>query len=222
MKRTPEPELMDDAAQAEAYAAADFAESDNRLVRLFADRFVDDFDGRVVDLGCGPGNITFRFAAAHPRCTVLGVDGAAAMVAQAEKRRAEGDPGSHRCTFRVSTLPDPSLPERAFDAVLSNSLLHHLADPATLWETVHHLAAPGAFVLMGDLFRPDTEQTARDLVARCAANEPGVLRQDFYNSLLAAFTPDEVRQQLRQARLTPLAVERISERHLMVWGHLPT
>jgi hypothetical protein len=47
-----------------------------------------------------------------------------------------------------------------------------------------------------------------------------VLKRDFYNSLCAAFTPDEVRSQLSEASLDCLEVKTISDRHVVVSGVL--
>jgi hypothetical protein len=52
---------------------------------------------------------------------------------------------------------------------------------------------PGAPVLVMDLMRPASPAAAEALVEQYAAGEPEVLRRDFYNSLLAAFEPGEVR-----------------------------
>jgi len=38
--------------------------------------------------------------------------------------------------------------------------------------------------------------------------------------LLAAYRPDEVRQQLARAGLEDLTVEVVSDRHMIVWGTL--
>ena len=46
-----------------------------------------------------------------------------------------------------------------------------------------------------------------------------MLKEDFYNSLLAAFTPAEVEDQLAAAGLS-LEIETISDRHLLVSGRL--
>src|SRR3569832_952689 len=76
MQRIPEPELMDDDAQARAYAEADFEDAHARFIALFRERFaVVDITGTVLDLGCGPADITVRFARAYPRCVVHGVVG---------------------------------------------------------------------------------------------------------------------------------------------------
>ena len=62
MNRTPEPELMDGLEQAQAYAAADFAAGDQALIERLAQLFPGGLGARLVDLGCGPGNISFRLA----------------------------------------------------------------------------------------------------------------------------------------------------------------
>jgi hypothetical protein len=102
--------------------------------------------------------------------------------------------------------------------VISNSLLHHLRDPHALWSTLAHAAAPGAAVYVMDLMRPASRAAARSLVAAHAGGEPAVLVRDFYHSLLAAYTPAEVRTQLVRAGLSRLKVEAVSDRHLIAWG----
>ncbi len=81
--------------------------------------------------------------------------------------------------------------------------------------------APGAAVLVMDLFRPESEADAWRIVEQYSASEPEVLKRDFFNSLCAAFTPDEVREQLAAAGLGALHVQTVSDRHLTVSGRLP-
>jgi 2-polyprenyl-3-methyl-5-hydroxy-6-metoxy-1,4-benzoquinol methylase len=119
-----------------------------------------------------------------------------------------------------ATLPSGRIGEAAYDIVLSNSLLHHLHDPAVPWGTIKSAAKPGATVLVMDLFRPPSEAAAAALVTAHAATAPEVLRRDFHNSLLAAFTPEEVEEQLGAAGLEQLRVERVSDRHLAVGGRI--
>ena len=64
MQRITEPELMDEAEQARAYAMADFAEPNERFVGYFETEFPDLKTGSVLDLGCGPGDIVLRLE--HP------------------------------------------------------------------------------------------------------------------------------------------------------------
>jgi ubiquinone/menaquinone biosynthesis C-methylase UbiE len=219
MQRITEPELMDDAAQASAYAAADFSDAHRRIVDAFAEYFpADELAGSVLDLGCGPGDISFRFAARFPGCSVLGVDGAAAMIRLANERKSQDVACGERVRFIEGLLPGAAIPTARYAAIISNSLLHHLHDPAVLWKTVARHADPGTRIYVVDLFRPQSTVTARRLVKNYAANEPDVLRRDFYNSLCAAFEPHEVEAQLAAAGLAGLAVDVISDRHLVVHG----
>lgn len=106
------------------------------------------------------------------------------------------------------------------DVILSNSLLHHLHNPQVLWQCIIELARPGCRVCVMDLVRPDSTKQASAIVNQYAADEHEILKQDFYHSLLAAFRPDEVVQQLRTASLSRLQTSIISDRHLLVAGRL--
>ena len=225
MERVPEPELMDGAEQAAAYAAADFSASDGAVIARLGELFPGGLGSQVVDLGCGPGNISFRLAELRPApAQVLAIDGAPSMLALAarelERRRQAQPELPRRLLFRLSCLPDPALPG-GFSAVVSNSLLHHLHDPAVLWGAVRQLAAPGACIYVKDLRRPADASAVEALVQRHAADAPPVLQRDYRASLHAAFTPEEVRGQLRAAGLAgSLQVAPTDDRYLEVWGRL--
>ena len=219
MERIPEPELMDDAAQALAYAEADFEKPNSRFVGMFASRVGRMPEGSaVLDLGCGPGDITLRIARAQPGVHVHGLDGSAAMLSFGIAALGAEPALAGRVRFLEGLVPGAALPRERYEAVVSNSLLHHLHEPSGLWETVRRHAAPGAPVLVMDLMRPASPDAARALVEQYAGDEPEVLKRDFFNSLLAAFEPGEVRDQLAAAGLAGLAVEEASDRHLVVWG----
>lgn len=141
------------------------------------------------------------------------------MLEQARARASRCRAGGPRVRWVQFVLPSDDLAVGAFEAVVSNSMLHHLHDPTVLWRTILRIAAPGAAVLVGDLRRPRTETDASALVQTYAADEDPVLKEDFFASLCAAFQPDEVRAQLREVGLA-LTVEEIGDRHLVVWGRI--
>ena len=206
---------MEGVEQAQAYAAADFAASDTAFVERFVALFGTDHDGEIADLGCGPGNIALTLATRLPTARIVGIDGSAAMIAIARQR---GRRLAERVRFVEARVPDPALSRAHFSAVVSNSLLHHLPDPAALWSTVTAIGRPGAPVLIGDLRRPASAAEARHIVDIYAPDAPAVLRDDFLASLHAAFEPDEVRAQLKAAGLHRWRVEVTSDRHLQVVG----
>jgi SAM-dependent methyltransferase len=221
MKRRPEPELMDGAHQALAYAEADFSEANTLFLTLLGRLAPGLAEGaRALDLGCGPADIPIRFLRAYPGTYCDALDGSAAMLEHA-KSALDRLPGiAPRCRLLCRSLPCTDLPRAHYDLILSNSLLHHLHDPQVLWRTVHETAKPGAAVLVMDLMRPASAGWAEALVATYAADAPEVLRNDFRNSLFAAFEPQEVVAQLQEAGLRGLEVGVVSDRHLAVSGRL--
>ncbi|MBK1648067.1 class I SAM-dependent methyltransferase [Rhabdochromatium marinum] len=227
MQRRPEPELMDTAEQAIAYARADFRDSNNLFIRLLEQHWPDSGAAKrngctAIDLGCGPADIVLRFLRAWPQAHCTAVDGSAAMLAEAQHLLDATPELQPRAQLVQATLPDPSLGQQCFDLILSNSLLHHLHQPEGLWHSVRQLGRPGAFVLIMDLLRPPEPSWVEALVKTYAAGEPEVLCNDFRHSLRAAFEPAEVQAQLRAAELDgALDVHVVSDRHLAVWGQLP-
>ena len=219
MQRIPEAELMEGEEQALAYARANFDEPHAMFIRLFQEDVDHDITGMVLDLGCGTADITVRFAKAYPQCRLDGIDGSKSMLHHAHELLAQSNL-IDRVNLIHGYIPGMSLSDRHYDAVISNSLLHHLQDPMVLWDTIRQCAKPKVPVFVMDLLRPEDEVQANNLVEENAANEPEILQRDFYNSLLAAYSIDEVKDQLRQSRLEHLAVKIVSDRHFIVSGYL--
>jgi len=230
MQRIPEPELMDEAQQALAYAEADFSRSDQAFLQTILERL--DLSGlaarRAVDLGCGPGNISFRLAEALPSLPVLAIDGAAAMLEPALRRQQAEPDRWPLLRFLLECLPlqDATLKalpqafQPPFQLLVSNSLLHHLHQSEVLWTTLRQLGTTGSLVVLRDLRRPDSATALEALVEQHAGDAPPLLRRDYRASLQAAFRPEEVELQLRCAGLTCLAVEAVEDRYLDVSGVL--
>lgn len=220
MRRVPEPELMLSDAQARAYAQADFAEPHSRYVELFAEKFPHrPARATVLDLGCGAADVTIRFAQANPGYVFDAVDGSPAMLKYARRAVAR-----RRLSARIrliqGVLPHTALRRASYDVIMCTSFLHHLRDPSVLWETVRKYSASGTIVFVADLKRPRSIDVAKRLVEKYSGAEPAILKRDFLNSLLAAFTPAEVKAQLRRAGLDGLHIEVISDRHLIVYGEI--
>jgi 2-polyprenyl-3-methyl-5-hydroxy-6-metoxy-1,4-benzoquinol methylase len=218
MERVLEPEIMDDPEQALAYARAGFEAENQGFVDRFVEYYSDFTEGHVLDLGCGPADIPIRLVQALPGCRVTGVDASLPMIRLGEEAvRSAGlsDRISLRCErFQSYTLKEPA------DAVISNSLVHHLTNPLKFWYALKQLVKPGSYILVMDLLRPATSEAAEAIVEEYAANESPILRRDFYNSLLAAFTEDEVAAQLAELNLSRLMIDVIDDRHWVVGGRV--
>jgi trans-aconitate methyltransferase len=217
-QRIPEPELMDSTEQVEAYAGADFSESDTRFIQELCLAFPEAPEGITIDLGCGPGNICIKYAERNKNATIIGLDGGANMLKKAEEFAGHTFPNLR---FQFSLLPAvPESLKGKCALLLSNSLLHHLTDPMALWNAMLALAKPGAKFFVGDLHRPATFEEALIQKNTYAANAPAVLQEDFYNSLLAAYTTEEIESQLNECGIRNYHIFRPTDRHVYIYGSL--
>jgi trans-aconitate 2-methyltransferase len=90
---------------------------------------------RVVDLGCGPGNVTSVIRARFPQAEVTGVDGSEAMLAKARAAVPE-------CRFDLADIAGWA-PAEAPDVIFSNVALHWLGDHAALFPRLLRVLTPG-------------------------------------------------------------------------------
>ncbi len=218
MERTLEREIMDDPAQVVAYAQADFEEENQGFVDRFLELYPDLEAAHIVDLGCGPGDIPIRLAKQLPQCNISACDASGPMIAHArEAVRAAGL--ENRVQLLEQSFQDLTLAEPA-DGLISNSLVHHIPNPLRFWYAVKTLVKPGGSVLVMDLLRPESPEQAQAIVEEYAAEESGQLREDFLNSLHAAFTEDEVAAHLAELNLSRLMVDVPDDRHWMVYGRV--
>lgn len=218
-QRILEPELMDGDEQVRAYAEANFEQPHSAFIQLFKQTFLEErIQGCILDLGCGPGDITFRFARAFPDCCVHGIDGSPSMLSYGNEILSSAADIRDRVELVYGRLPEVNPPRPDYRTIITNSLLHHLENPQTLWNSVKKYSSSGTKVFVMDLRRPANTHIARELTETYAADEPLTLQHDFYHSLLAAFRVDEVKQQLAEADLDYLSVRESSDRHLLVSG----
>ena len=218
MQRTLEPEeIMDKDENVLAYTKADFSSVNQK--------FVDDLIKKypnikiVLDLGCGPADIPIRLAQALPKIYITAIDASKKMIESAKAAVTKARLNNH-ITLVQAYLPGLPFKPKTFDGIISNSILHHLPDPNVLWEEIKLLGKSGAAVFIMDLLRPDSKEKAKEIVEQYSGNEHPLLKEDFCNSLLAAFTLNEIKDQLKNANLLNLNAEVISDRHWLVTGIL--
>jgi len=217
MQRTLESEIMDKEENVLAYSSADFSSVNQK----FVDDFVKKYSHvkNVLDLGCGPADIPIRLAQILPKVHITAIDASKKMIESA-KQAVTKERLNNKIILMQAYLPGLPFKSKIFDGVISNSLLHHLPNPNVFWEEIKHLGKSGSAVFIMDLLRPDLPQKAKEIVEQYSGNESQILKEDFYNSLLAAFTLDEIKEQLKKADLSKLNAEAISDRHWLVSGIL--
>jgi 2-polyprenyl-3-methyl-5-hydroxy-6-metoxy-1,4-benzoquinol methylase len=218
MKRLLEPDIMK-GESAIAYSAGNFDEAHGRFVKLFCESVQSGREpANLLDIGCGHADILIRLAGALDRFILHGIDGSETMI-QIAKDRIRTLGMANRIQIWQERIPGPCpglLP--TYDALVSNSLLHHLTDPVEFWAFLKERSHPGTFVFVMDLHRPGSQELTRDLVASHAGGDSPVLRKDFFNSLLASYEASEISAQLAEAGLRELNVQTPDPLHWLVSG----
>ncbi len=225
MKRTPEPELMQIPSQVRAYADADFSRSDSMVVKSLeeylkkAGRTLNKND-LIFDMACGPGNISERIAKNWPFVNVVGIDGSKEMLNEAENRLSGNL--TKNLSYKLIDINsiasgDTNLPYKA-DVLVSNSALHHFHDPYCFWNALKKLGKTKSIHIHRDLIRPASLEKAFELKEKHLSNSPEILKKDFYASLKASFTVEEVSRQLVDAGLSHLEVFQIDELYFEIIG----
>ena len=210
MKRIVEPEVMDTVEEGAEYDAMDHtgpnASFMERLLELGA-------AGRFLDIGTGPGHIPLLICEELPGSSVLGVDLSENMLIHANRHR-EGSAFVERIEYKLMDAKDLELPDGHFDAVYSNTILHHIPDPRPFLSEAYRMLRPGGALLIRDLFRPESEERRDELVELYAVGASENQRELFRASLHAAFTPDELRAIADEAGLKSAEVVIDSDRHM--------
>lgn len=212
LPRVLEPEAMDTPDEAREYDAMDHAAVNAAFVADFLAAHGPCRGGAILDVGTGPARIPIALARADPLAPVLGIDLARHMLDRA--RRNVDEAGlSGRIKLQNVDAKGVPYPDGQFEAVISNSIVHHIPEPAAALAEMARLVAPGGTLFARDLCRPGDEAGLARIVREYAGDESESARALFEASLRAALTLGEMRDLVAALGLPPEGVAMSSDRH---------
>ena len=168
--------------------------------------------GRLLDVGCGPGNIALKIARRWPGVQVVGVDFSQNMILAA-RAAAASQQLTARAEFLAGDAKKLPFPDGALDFVLSNSVLHHLHDPLGMLDEMARVVKPGGLVLLRDLRRPGRLIFPWH-VRWYGRHYSGLMKKLFTDSVRAAYTGEELARMLHASRLAAARVFYHERTHL--------
>jgi len=206
---------MDSPQEALDYDAMDH-EAVNRdfvdclLARIGAQSWGDTCD--VLDLGTGTAQIPIELCSRDHRFRVMATDLSSPMldVAYANVNIAELN---ERVVLELQDSKSLPYESHRFHVVISNSIVHHVPKPQTVFAEALRMVVSDGLVLFRDLARPQDERTLGQFVDIDAADANDHQKEMFANSLRAALSLDEVRALVRELGCPPESVTMTSDRH---------
>jgi ubiquinone/menaquinone biosynthesis C-methylase UbiE len=221
LERVLEPEVMDTAEEARDYDSMDHAAVNTR--------FCDDllaFAGtrplsRVVDFGTGTALIPIALAGRAPGLAIVGIDLSEHMLALGRSNVARAGLSSRVSLDLVDAKGTP-YEDGAFGATISNSIIHHIPEPALGFAEMWRVTAKGGLLFVRDLHRPNDDAEVDRLVSLYAGEPPTDparvasfenQRALFRASLCAALTVAEVAAMIAALGVPASAVTMTSDRH---------
>jgi ubiquinone/menaquinone biosynthesis C-methylase UbiE len=188
--------------------------------------FVDDLyrrgapRGQILDVGTGTARIPIELCQRSTDLRVHAIDLAECMLEVARLNIAQSGLADRIELERVDAKQMP-YSEESFSAVVSNSIVHHIPDPAPVIREAVRVTARGGRLFFRDLLRPSSEQQLDQIVRDHAGDESHHARQLFAMSLRAALTVDEFRQIVQPLGFGPQTVTQTSDRH-WTWDAMKT
>jgi len=231
MERIPEPELMVKKEQVISYDEADFSEGEINLINqinyyLFRKNISLGEKDLIVDLGCGPGNMSEKLAIKWPNTEVVGIDGSKEMILRAEynKSISTNQEKLKNLRYICSDIKDIKsnnyLPKKRISLLVSNSLIHHISNLEDFFDTIRSLSSNITVNFHKDLKRPLDEKYALELKAKCSTKYNDILTNDYYASLKASYTFKELKNFTLKNNLSSLDVFEDGDNYLIVYGNV--
>jgi ubiquinone/menaquinone biosynthesis C-methylase UbiE len=231
LSRTLEPEVMDTREDAWDYDSMDHAEVNRRFVEdllgaeLIPITGAHSNDSRitplpegednpllVLDIGTGTAQIPILLCQATDDVRVIAADAAVSMLDLA-RLNVEIAGLRERIQLDHSDAKQMAYRDSMFDAVISNSIVHHIPEPRGVLREAVRVTKPGGLLFFRDLQRPADEQAVDQLIETYAAGCNEHQRTLFRDSLHAALTADEIRALVAELGFPPETVEVTSDRH---------
>ncbi len=224
LPRILEPEVMDTESEAVDYDSMDHAE----VNRVFADDFLalslaappGKETASVLDVGTGTAQIPIEICRRRENLGITALDLAAHMLQLAQRNVIREGLTSQ---IKLDHIDAKSLPygDATFDAVISNSIIHHIPEPRSSFREMVRVLRPRGILFVRDLLRPADVDSLEELVVRYAGGANLHQQQMFRESLHAALTLAEVGELLSDAKCPTEWVRQTSDRHWTIAGVLP-
>jgi ubiquinone/menaquinone biosynthesis C-methylase UbiE len=199
MGRVLEPEVMEGDNEAASYDEFDRKWGDV-ILQGFAESAVHMGvrEGRVLEVGTGPGRVSIRLAKLNGRLAIEGIDLSASMLNRARQNASQA--GVTNVQFSEGDAKRIPFDDHVFDMVICHNVLHQLPEPIVALREIRRVAKSGGAILVRDVRRLPEPAMSAVLPLWCLGYSD-TLRQQTIASFRAALSLAEFKRLVATAGL---------------------
>lgn len=149
-------------------------------------------EGKILDVGCGPGLLLKELAQRSKKFQVIGVDMSPYAIGQARKNCK----GLNNVVLKIASASSMPFDDESFDLIICKDSIHHFNNLGKVLSEINRVAKPGSVIYLQDL--------RRDLPWRLLKTAVG-LKDPFqklqYYSARAAYTKKELSDILKKLHI---------------------
>ncbi|HEY3966478.1 MAG TPA: class I SAM-dependent methyltransferase [Planctomycetaceae bacterium] len=176
---------------------------------------------RVLDVGTGIARIPIDICRQRHNIVVTAVDRSAALLLRA-RRHIEAAQLARRINLQQANAASLPCHDGQFDVVISNGLIHHLADPAAVLREMIRVLKPGGVLCVRDTLPQSDCGLIAAVLARPATADSATASNKHQPAWRDSLNLDQARQLAQVAGLPLDCVATAGRRHWTITGLLST
>jgi ubiquinone/menaquinone biosynthesis C-methylase UbiE len=147
--------------------------------------------GKLIDIGCGSGNIIIQIAEKLPHLELIGIDISAEILKRAAMRANEKN---IEIEFKEGSVEKLPFSDEFADFIISTFSLHHWSNPQNAFQEIHRVLKQDGVALIFD-FRRDSRKFFYGFlrfITKVVAPRPLKKVKEPLGSIQSSYTPTEV------------------------------
>ena len=195
---------------------AEFAKNTDKLrkeYRRLADKTASVVqEGKLLEIGPGPGYISIEIAKILPKMEVTGLDISDTMI-EIAKTNANEYGLSERIKFRKGDASNMPFEASSFDFVISSGSLHHWKKPTQIFNEIYRVLKPGCRALIFDLRKDVPKEKIREWTNIIDSR---VMRWGLKHSFGESYVAQQIEEIIKDTLFTDLEIKE-EVINLVIW-----
>jgi len=169
-------------------------------------------EGKLLEIGPGPGFISIEIAKLLPEMEITGLDISDTMI-EIAKKNAEENGLSGRIEFKKGDASKMPFGDSSFDFIISNGSLHHWKKPNQIFNEIYRILKPGCRALIDDLRKDAPKEKIKEWEELINSK---IMRWGLTHSIKESYTAQQIEKIIKTTQFTEFNIK-IEEIDLEIW-----